>query len=447
MQVTETHAEGLKRGFRVHLAAAELVERLDGQLAELRGKAQIKGFRPGKVPLAHLKRLYGRSAMADVVQDAVNEASRKIVADHGLRLAQEPRVELPKDEAEVARALEAKGDLAFDVAVEVLPKFEVGALDDLALERPVAPVEDAQVDRAIDGLAERLREYKARDAGAGAQKGDRLTIDFAGEIDGKPFEGGKGEGIKVKLGSGEFIPGFEDALVGAKAGDKRRVSSRFPDEYANAALAGKPAEFDVEVRAVEAPEAMALDDDFAKKMGFESAEAMRAAARGSIEAEHARASRDKVKRQLLDRLDKRYSFDLPEGLVDQEFQNIWRQAETERGASGRSFADDSTTEEEARADFRRIAERRVRLGLLLAEVGDKAKVEVTDQEMTQALIERARAFPGREKEIWDFYRKNPQSLAELRAPIYEEKVVDHLIGQAKVTERTVTREELTRIED
>ena len=447
MQVTETHAEGLKRGYRVQLAAAELAQRLDGQLAELRGKVQIKGFRPGKVPLAHVKRLYGRSAMADVVQDAVNEASRKIVADNGLRLAQEPRVELPKDEAEVARALEAKGDLSFDVALEVLPKFEVGAFDDLALERPVAPVADAQVDRAIDGLAERLREYAPRDSGAGAQTGDRLTIDFTGEIDGKPFDGGKGEGIKVKLGSGEFLPGFEDALVGAETGEARRVSSRFPDEYANAALAGKPAEFDVRVIAVEAPLALALDDEFAKKVGFESAEAMRAAARGSIEAEHARASRDKVKRELLDKLDKRYSFELPEGLVQQEFDNIWRQAEAERAASGRSFEAEGTTEEAARADFRRIAERRVRLGLLLAEVGEHAKVQVTDQELTQALIERARAFPGREKELWDFYRKNQQALAELRAPIYEEKVVDHLIGLAKVSEREVGRDELMKIED
>jgi trigger factor len=447
MQVTETLSQGLKREYSIVLSATDLAARLDGQLADIKNKVKINGFRPGKVPVAHLKRVYGRSVMADVVQEAITEANKQIVDDNGLRLAQEPKVELPTDQASIEAALEARGDLNFKVALEVLPKFEVGAFEDVALERPVAEVEDADVEQALNRLADNRRAFADKPEGAKAENGDRVTVDFVGAIAGEPFEGGTSENIEVILGSGTFIPGFEEQLVGAVAGERRVVEATFPEAYINRALAGQKASFDVTVKSVAAPEAFAIDDEFAKSMNFESLDKLKQTIRDNLAGEFAKASREKLKRQLLDSLDARYSFELPEGLVAQEFDSIWRQVEQEQKASGRGFADENTTEEAARADYRRIAERRVRLGLLLAEVGSKAEVKVSDEEVTSALIARARAYPGQEKQIWEYYRKNAQALAELRAPIYEEKVVDHILAQAKVAERKVTREELMKQDD
>jgi trigger factor len=447
MQVTETLSQGLKREYSIVLSATDLAARLEGQLADIKNKVKINGFRPGKVPVAHLKRVYGRSVMADVVQEAITEANKQIVDDNGLRLAQEPKVELPTDQASIEAALEARGDLNFKVALEVLPKFEVGAFEDVALERPVAEVEDADVEQALNRLADNRRAFADKPEGAKAENGDRVTVDFVGAIAGEPFEGGTSENIEVILGSGTFIPGFEEQLVGAVAGERRVVEATFPEAYINRALAGQKASFDVTVKSVAAPEAFAIDDEFAKSMNFESLDKLKQTIRDNLAGEFAKASREKLKRQLLDSLDARYSFELPEGLVAQEFDSIWRQVEQEQKASGRGFADENTTEEAARADYRRIAERRVRLGLLLAEVGSKAEVKVSDEEVTSALIARARAYPGQEKQIWEYYRKNAQALAELRAPIYEEKVVDHILAQAKVAERKVTREELMKQDD
>jgi trigger factor len=447
MQVTETLSQGLKREYSIVLSATDLAARLDGQLADIKNKVKINGFRPGKVPVAHLKRVYGRSVMADVVQEAITEANKQIVDDNGLRLAQEPKVELPTDQASIEAALEARGDLNFKVALEVLPKFEVGAFEDVALERPVAEVEDSDVEQALSRLADNRRAFADKPEGAKAENGDRVTVDFVGAIAGEPFEGGTSENIEVILGSGTFIPGFEEQLVGAIAGERRAVEATFPEAYINRALAGQKASFDVTVKSVAAPKAFAIDDEFAKSMNFESLDKLKQTIRDNLAGEFAKASREKLKRQLLDSLDARYSFDLPEGLVAQEFDSIWRQVEQEQKASGRGFAEENTTEEAARADYRRIAERRVRLGLLLAEVGSKAEVKVTDEEVTSALIARARAYPGQEKQIWEYYRKNAQALAELRAPIYEEKVVDHILALAKVAERKVTREELMKQDD
>jgi trigger factor len=447
MQVTETLSQGLKREYSIVLSANDLAARLDDQLAEMKNKVRINGFRPGKVPVAHLKRVYGRSVMADVVQEAITTANKQIVDDNGLRLAQEPKVELPTDQASIDAALEARGDLNFKVALEVLPKIEVGAFDDIALERPVVDVEDADVDQALSRIADNRRAFADKGEGAKAGNGDRVTVDFVGKIGGELFEGGTSENIEVILGSNTFIPGFEEQLLGVVAGERRDVEATFPESYANRALAGKTAAFDVTVKAVATPEPFAIDDEFAKSLNFESLDKLKEMIRGNLTNEYARASRDKLKRQLLDSLDTRYSFELPEGLVEQEFGSIWRQLEEEQKASGRTFADENTTEEAARADYRRIAERRVRLGLLLAEVGAKSEIKVTDEEVTNALIARARAYPGQEKQIWEYYRNNAQALAELRAPIYEEKVVDHILAQAKVDERKVTREELLKADE
>jgi len=447
MQVTETLSQGLKREYNIVLSASDLASRLDAQLADLKTKVKINGFRPGKVPLAHLKRVYGRSVMSDVVQEAINSANKQIVDDNGLRLAQEPKIELPTDKDAIEAALEARGDLNFKVAIEVLPKFEVGEFSDLTLERPVADVEESEVEAALQRLAQDRRVYADKPEGAKAENFDRVTVDFVGTIKGEPFEGGASEGIEVVLGSNTFIPGFEEQLLGAVAGERRAVQATFPEAYAVRKLAGQKADFDVTVKAVAAPEPFAVDDEFAKSLGAESLDQIKRTLRERIGADYARASREKVKRKLLDALAARYSFEVPEGLVSQEFASIWAQVEREQQASGRTFADENTTEEAARAEYLGIAERRVRLGLLLAEVGAKADVKIGDEEMTQALVARARAFPGQEKQVWDFYRNNQQALAELRAPIYEEKVVDHILGLAKVEDRKVTAKELLQADD
>ncbi len=444
MQVTETLSQGLKREYDISLPARDLEEKLNGQLADLKAKVRINGFRPGKVPVEHLRKVYGKSVMAEVVQEAIANANKKIVDDNGLRLAREPKVELPQDQAAIEAALEARGDLNFKVALEVLPVFEIGDLSQIELERPSAEVEKADVDLALERLAEERRTYADKPDGGRAENRDRVTVDFNGTIDGVPFEGGEGRDIQVALGSNTFIPGFEEQLLEVAPGEERKIRATFPEAYAVRALAGKTADFDVTVKAVGTPGALAIDDEFAKGIGFESLDKLKETIRDRIAADYARASRDKVKRQLLDKLDALYSFELPEGLVNQEFDAIWAQVTREQEASGRSFADENTTEEAARADYRKIAERRVRLGLLLAEIGNRAQVKVSDEEMTQALIARARSFPGQEKQVWDFYRNNNQALAELRAPIYEEKVVDHILGLVRVEEKKVSKEELLK---
>ncbi len=444
MQVTETLSQGLKREYDIFLPASDLAEKLNGQLTELKAKVRINGFRPGKVPVEHLRKVYGKSVMADVVQQTIADANKKIVDDNNLRLAREPKVDLPSDQSEIEAALEARGDLKFKIALEVLPVFEVGDFSQIELEREVADVSDEDVDAMVERLAQERRSYSAKPEGAKADTGDRVTVDFTGSIDGAAFEGGEGKDIQVLIGSNTFIPGFEEELVGATAGENRKIKATFPEAYAMRNLAGKTADFDVTVKAVEGPEALAVDDEFAKGVGSESLDKLKETIRERIGADYARYSRDKLKRQLLDKLDTQYAFELPEGLVNQEFDQIWAQVMKEQEASGRSFADEDTTEEAARADYRKIAERRVRLGLLLAEVGSKSDLKISDEEMTQALIARARQFPGQEKQVWDFYRNNANALAELRAPLYEEKVVDQIIELAKVTDRKVSKDELLK---
>jgi trigger factor len=442
MQVTETLSEGLKREFKVVLPATELEERLTSELANLKDRVRINGFRPGKVPVQHLRRVYGRSVMADVVQNAVNEANRKIVDDNGLKLALEPQVQFPENKEEVDKALDAKADLAFTVAVEVLPSFELADLSDVQVKKTVATVSDAEVDEAVDRMAKQNRTFSPKGEGAAAANGDRVFIDFVGSIGGEKFEGGSGEGVQLDLGSGSFIPGFEDQLVGAKAGDERQVKVTFPETYPAAHLAGKEAEFAVTVKDVQTPSEVKIDDELAKGFGMESLDKLRDAVRGAIQRDFEAQSRRKVKKALLDALDTKYGFELPPSLVEQEFTGVWSQVQSDLKRGNRTFADEGTTEEEAQADYRRIAERRVRLGLVLAQIGEKSDIKVTDDEVTQALVERVRQFPGQEKQVWEYYRKNAQALAELRAPIFEEKVVDHILSQVKVVEEPVSKEAL-----
>jgi trigger factor len=447
MQVTETLSQGLKREFKVVLPATELEERLASELATLKDRVRINGFRPGKVPVQHLRRLYGRSVMADVVQNAVNEANRKIVDENKLKLALDPQIQFPENKDEVERAMEAKADLAFTVALEVLPSFELADLSEVSVRKLTAGVSDAEVQEALERMAKQNSAFAAKGEGAEAAAGDRLVIDFVGKIDGEPFEGGTGDGVQLELGSGSFIPGFEDQLVGAKAGDAREVRVAFPADYQAQQLAGKDAVFDVTVKEVQAPGEVTIDDALAKGFGMESLDKLKDAVRTAIQRDFEAQSRRRVKRELLDALDAKYGFELPPSLVDQEFNGVWQQVEADMKRANRSFADENTTEEVARAEYRRIAERRVRLGLVLAQIGEATDIKVTDDEVTQALVERVRQFPGQEKQVWEFYRKNPQAMAEIRAPIFEEKVVDHILSQVKVSEEPVSKEALFKDEE
>ncbi|MEX2167210.1 MAG: trigger factor [Methyloceanibacter sp.] len=440
MNVTETNAEGLRRQLKVVIGAAELEQRLSARLDELKGKARLKGFRPGKVPKEHLRKVYGRSVMAEVVQQAVAETSREALSQREERPAFQPTVGLPEDETEIDKIFEGTSDLAYTLSFEVLPKFETMEFGKIKLEKPVAEVTDADIDQAIDRIRSANLNYKPKEGGA--KSGDRLTADFVGKIDGEPFQGGSTEDAQIVLGSGNFIPGFEEGLTGAKAGEDREIDATFPEDYPEKSLAGKTARFEVKIKEVAAPETPELTDDFAKGLGVESVAKLRETIKARLEQDRAVASRLKVKRALLDALNEGHSFDLPPTLVDNEFQAIWRQVTSDLETSKRSFADEGTTEEKAREEYRDIAARRVRLGLVLSEVGSRNQITVTDDEVNRALLDRIRQFPGQERKVYDFYRNNPELLAEIRAPIFEDKVVDYILELAKVTDKFVTVEEL-----
>jgi trigger factor len=442
MQVTQTNAEGLKREFRVVVPVAELASQVDTRLEELKDKVRINGFRPGKVPVAHLKRMYGRSVMAEAMEAAIRDANAQIVSDNSFKLAMEPKVEMTKDEAEIKDMIEGKADLAYSVAMEILPKIALADFKDIKLDRLTADVGDQEVDEALNRIADQNRPFAPKAAGEGAKLGDKVTVSFTGTIDGEPFEGGSGEDIAVEIGSASFIPGFEEQLIGATPGEARTVKAAFPANYLKAELAGRQAEFAVTVKSVEAPGAVTIDDAFAKQLGMESLAKLKDAVKGRLAQEHAAASRRRLKRALLDALDERHKFDLPPTLVDQEFANVWQAVESDLKAQGRTLVDEGTTEEKAKEEYRKIAERRVRLGLVIAEIGEKNAIKVTEGEVTRAVVERARQFPGQEQQVWDFYRSDPNALAGLRAPIFEEKVVDFLVELVKVNEKKVTREEL-----
>jgi len=447
MQVTNTLSEGLKREFNVVLAAQDLAERLTTQLVEMKDKVRINGFRPGKVPLEHLRRVYGRQVMGDVVQNVVNETHRKIIDENGIKLALEPKIVFPEDEAVIEAAITGKGGLEFTIQMEILPKIEVKDFSDISVTRQVVSVDDAAVTEGLNRLAEKYRPFSARKEGEKSEEGDRVVVDFVGMIDGVPFEGGTGNDVSVELGTSQFITGFEDQLVGVASGDTVIVQATFPAEYSAAHLAGKAATFNTVIKSIEAPGEATIDDEFAKGFGVESLEKLKDALRSNISREYEAAARRKTKRELLDVLDSQYDFELPPALVEQEFKGIWGEVMNGLQQAGKTFADEDTTEEAAREEYLGIAKRRIRLGLVLAEIGETAKVQVSDEEISQGVMERARQFPGQEKMVWDFYRQNPQALAEVRAPIFEDKVVDHILSLAKVTDKTVTAEVLLTDED
>ncbi len=349
-------------------------------------------------------------------------------------------MKLPEDQAEVNAIMDGKGDLAFSVAVEVIPDFEVKDHAGLSLTRHVVEVTDEHIAETLQRLSSQSKNFEEKDGAA--EKGDRLTINFVGTIDGVAFDGGTAEDVALEIGSGQFIPGFEDQLIGAKAGDDVTVNVTFPESYGVKELAGKPASFATKVTKVEGPKETAIDDDFAKKLGFEDLAKLKDMVKERMAAEFGQMTNMKLKRDVLDALDKEYTFELPEKLVEAEFNGIWNALSQEMARSSKTFADENTTEEDARKEYRAIAERRVRLGLVLGTMGEKEGVQVSEQELQNALMNRMRQFPGQEKQVIDYYRKNPGAMVELRGPLFEQKVVDALVAKANVTEKTVTKDEL-----
>ncbi|ACI98659.1 trigger factor [Rhodospirillum centenum] len=436
MQITETSADGLRREFKVTVPADEIETRVANRLSEIGKTIKIPGFRPGKVPMALLKQRYGQSVMGEVLEQAVNDGSAKAVEEHKLRPALQPKVEVTK--------FEAGSDLEFSMAVELLPDFEPADMAAIAVEKPVVEVADAMVDDGLKRIAANRKTSAPLEAERPAQSGDIVVIDFDGSVDGEKRPGMKGEDHELELGSGSFIPGFEDQLVGAAKGEHRTVTVTFPENYHAAELSGKEAVFEVDVKDIRVPKAAEIDEDFAKSFGFDDLAGMRDAIRERMQADYASMSRMRAKRQLLDRLAETHDFPVPTGMVDIEFDQIWRRLQQELKDGEADPEDKEKDEEGLKAEYRAIAERRVRLGLLLSEVGRRNNITVTRDELGQAVVAEAQRYPGQERQVFDFFRNNPQAVEGLRAPIFEDKVVDFILGQVKLTERTVSVEDLMR---
>lgn len=441
MQVTETSSEGLKRKLKVVVGADELGERFSAHLDRIKDQVQLKGFRKGKVPISHIKKVFGRSVMNDVLQETIRETSSKAISDRKERPAMMPDIALAENAAEIENVVAGNADLAYEMSFEVLPEVTLTDFKTLKLERLVADVDDEQLNKALDELAERNQTFTPEE-GRAASEGDRVTIDFKGTVDGVAFDRGSGENLQLVIGNAGFIPGFEEGIKGATKGESRDVKATFPAEYPVADLAGKEAVFAITVKEVEKPVKPEIDEAFAKSLGAEGLDNLKELISAQIKRELDQASRMKLKRELLDALEASHSFELPPTLVEREFDAIWHQVTEGLKREGKTFADEGKTEEEAKAEYRAIAERRVRLGLVVGEIGDKNKIEVTQDEMRRALMEHARRFPGQEKHVYEYFEKTPGALQELRAPIFEDKVIDFVLELAKPAEKKVSRQEL-----
>ncbi|MGD9670041.1 MAG: trigger factor [Hyphomicrobiaceae bacterium] len=443
MQITEVNTDGLKRTLKVKVEQNELGERFNQRLGEIKERVQLKGFRKGKVPLAHIKKLYGRSVMAEVLEQTVRETSSKAITDRNERPAMQPAIDLPEDKDEIEKVISGEADLAYSMSFEVLPEIAVADLAQLELERLVVEVTPEAIEEVVEDLRRRSTTFEPED-GRVTANGDRVTLDFVGKIDGVPFEGGEDKDMQVIVGQGNFIPGFEEGLIGLKAGDEKVVQATFPETYQVDTLAGKQADFDVKVTEVAAPLVPEVNDDFAKSLGAENVEKLKELVTKQLEQEYAQAARVKIKRELLDALEKAHDFELPASLVENEFESIWKQLGDEMLRSGKSFEDEGKTEDGARAEYKKLAERRVRLGLVIGEIGEKNKIQVTQDELRRALVEQARRYPGQEKFVYEYYEKTPGALAQLRAPLFEDKVVDFVLDQAKPTEKAVSKDDLMK---
>lgn len=445
MNVQEKSAEGLSRTFEVVVPAADLQSRLTAKIEEIRPQVRLKGFRPGKVPAAHIRKMFGASIMGDILQEIVPEATQQTLDSRKLRPASQPSVEVKSDAEDV---LKNGKDFSFEINVEVMPEFKATDPKTLKLERPVAKVADAQVNEALERLAKDSRSYEDKPKTAKSAKGDVVVIDFVGKIDGEAFPGGSATDSRVALGDGAFIPGFEDQLVGVKVGDDVEIKVTFPADYGADHLAGKDAVFETKVKAIQAPQESKIDDSLAERLGLSDLDALKDALTKRFEQEHSQASRMKLKRQLLDQLDEAHTdIDLPARMVEIEFENIWREVMAAKEAGELEDDDKDKSEDELRADYLGIAQRRVRLGLVLAEIGRGANIDVTQEELARAVNQEAMRYPGQERQVVEYFQNNAGAVQALRAPIYEEKVVDYIIELAEVKEVTVDRDTLFAEED
>lgn len=434
MQVTETLADGLKREFRVVIGANDINEKLENRLLEIGEQVKVPGFRPGKVPLQILKQRFGSSVMGEVVERAVNDGSNQALNEQGVRPALQPKIEIVSfDEGK---------DLEFTMAIEVMPDITIMDFAKIELEQVVVEATDEEIDEAIKRLAGQLKQTEPVTDGRESKSGDVLVIDFRGSVDGEELPGMAGEDHHLELGSNRFIEGFEEQLIGLKAGDERTITVTFPKEYANDKLAGREAKFDVKVKEIREGVLPEINDEMAKSLGAEDLGELRAKVKEQIEREYQQHTRARLKRGLLDQLADGHDFAAPPGMIDAEFDVIWQQVKSDLDQGKVDPEDEGKSEEDLQAEYREIAERRVRLGLLLSEVGRLNSIDVTQDELNRALMGEAQRYPGKEREVFEFYQKTPEALANLRAPIFEDKVVDFIAALAKVTERSMTAAEL-----
>ena len=445
MQIVEKSGEGLSRLYGVTVPMSDLNQRLDARIAEVTPTLNIKGFRPGKVPQAHVRRLYGKSLMSEVVQQTLNESTQKILTDNNLRPAGEPDL---TPEGDIEAVMDGKADLAFNLAIDIMPDFEPVDAATLSLTKPVYVPSEKEVDEAVADLAKQNRTYETRTGKTvKAKDGDQVVIDFLGRVDGVAFEGGTATDVELVLGSGQFIPGFEEQLVGAKVGADLVVKVTFPADYQSKDLAGKDAEFESKVKDIRGPIDSPADDAFAERLGIENLEKLKELIKGNLEGQYADASRFKLKRALLDQLDTKHDFPLPPKMVEAEFSSIWAQVQQDKESGGLPDEDAGKTDDQLQKEYRKIAERRVRLGLVLAEIGRANSVQVTEQELNEAIRREAMKYGPQAQEIFNLLRENQNAQAQLRAPIFEDKVVDLMIAKAKVKDKKVSKDELMKEDD
>ncbi len=439
MQITETLADGLKHDFRVVVPAEDLRSKIDDKLAEYGANMRLPGFRPGKAPLKILRQRFGRAVEGEILEDTINRGTQQAIEERGLKPAVMPQIDMVSD---LANGLPAGADLEYTVSVEALPDIEPIDFASLELERLEAEPADEVVEEEIERIAKATAELAPVEDDRGAAQGDTLTIDFEGKIDGEAFAGGAAEDYEIELGTGEFIPGFEDQLVGARAGESRDVEVEFPEEYNAAHLAGKAAVFSVEIKEIRERKAVDPDDEMAKRVGFDDLAALRQSVVDRIKGHYGGVARMVVKRQLFDRLEEEHDFPLPESMVETEFGSIWGEIEKRLEESDAEEVREGKTDDELKDEYRKVAERRIRLGLLLAEVGRQNNIEVNQEDLQRAMASQVQQFPGQEQVVLDFYRKNPSALSQFEGPILENKVVEFILELAQVTTREVSAEEL-----
>ena len=438
MNITELKSEGLNKSFKVVIEKQDFEKEVDAKLAAIAKTAKIQGFRAGKAPIAMIKKKYQNEVMAEALDDAVRNGSNKVLADKNLRPATQPAIKIV--------AFGEGKDLEFDMDVEVLPEIKLGDFSKISLEKLNAEVPAEEIDKAVSYLANARKETTVVD-GKAAAKGDTVMIDFVGSVDGVEFNGGKGDNYPLELGSGSFIPGFEDQLIGAKAGDKVDVKVKCPEIDHAKDLAGKDSVFAVTVKEVREPKAVEINDELAKSLGAESLDKLKENLASRIKADYNNASRMKLKRQLLDALDKEYKFDVPNSLVDAEYKAIVEQYEQAKKYNQLDEEEKSKKEDDLFKEYKDIAVRRVKLGLLLSEVGQNAKVSIKPEDINAAIMNEAKKYPGQEQMVLDYYLKNKQAVEALKAPIFEEKIIDHVLTLVKLNEKTVSVEELYKFDD